>query len=118
MDHPPVCWERVCVCRFRWCVAERPYDILYAILRGLAHYQTPVTQNMNDGVTTYRQGERYLRVLHSDLRREVNEVKAETHAYTHAHTEVSASESIMKGGSRSGIGMISSGALNSCGMGA
>ena len=99
-------------------MAERPYDILYAILRSLAHYQTSVTQNMNDGVTTYRQGERYLRVLHSDLRREVNEVKAETHAYTHAHTGVSASESIMKGGSRSGIGMISYGALNSCSMGA
>ena len=53
----------------------------------------------------------------------MKEVKAETHAYTyahtHAHTEVLASESIMmKGGSRSGIGIISYGALTSCSMGA
>ena len=43
----------------------------------------------------------------------MNGVKAETHAYTHAHTEISASESITtKGGSRSGIGIVSYGALN------
>ena len=54
--HPLVCREgRICVYRFRWCAAERLYDILQAILAGLAHYQTPVTQNTSDGVTnTYR----------------------------------------------------------------
>ena len=54
--HLLVCREgRICVYRFRGCAAERPYDILQAILAGLAHYQTPVAQNTSDGVTnTYR----------------------------------------------------------------
>ena len=66
--HPLVCWERrICVHKFRWCAAERSYDILHAILRGPAHYQTPVPHDMNDGVTMYRLGERDLRVLHGDV---------------------------------------------------
>ena len=53
--HPLVCWEkRIYVHQFRWYAAERSHDILHAILRGQAHYQTSVPHDMNDGVTTYR----------------------------------------------------------------
>ena len=66
--HPLVCWEKcIYVHQFRWYAAERSHDILHAILWGQAHYQTSVPHDMNDGVTTYRPGERDLGILHSDV---------------------------------------------------
>ena len=65
---------------------------------------------MNDGVTTYRSGERDLRVLHSDVGERSQ--KTETHAYTQARIEVLASMRIaIEGRPGSGIGMTPYGAL-------